>query len=220
MSVFDKFLNEAWPYRFAGTLHVRQIQGGIPTDDKTIEGWLRSKVDDTDDIIQQLIAEAMVDRGLTADEAIEEVARNRNLNGFKRDAHGLYIEGRQLKAAIKEAASVAVAVKKLPAKWGQTNKGIKAFVAEHISVVEDRLYLGVHTASGVTQRFVHTWRGTGIQYEEYVEDAKIDFTVASDHDFSDKEWAMLWLTGQEQGIGASRSQGYGRYEVVKWERIS
>lgn len=29
---------------------------------------------------------------------------------------------------------------------------------------------------------------------------------------------MLWLTGQQQGIGASRSQGFGRYEVVAWSK--
>ena len=48
----------------------------------------------------------------------------------------------------------------------------------------------------------------------------IDFTVISDHDFSDKEWAHIWLCGQMQGIGASRSQSFGRYEVTKWERVS
>ncbi len=68
------------------------------------------------------------------------------------------------------------------------------------------------------QRFVSTFRGTGIQYEEYVEDAKINFTIASDYDFSEEEWAMLWLTGQEQGIGASRSQGFGRYKVIGWDK--
>jgi hypothetical protein len=31
---------------------------------------------------------------------------------------------------------------------------------------------------------------------------------------------MLWLTGEQQGVGASRSQGFGRYEVIKWEAAS
>ena len=41
----------------------------------------------------------------------------------------------------------------------------------------------------------------------------------SDRDFAAEEWALLWLTGEQQGIGATRSQGYGRYEVTRWERI-
>lgn len=71
----------------------------------------------------------------------------------------------------------------------------------------------------ISQRFVHTWRGSGIQMEEYVTDAKLAFTVTTDHDFSTEEWALLWLTGEQQGIGATRSQGYGRYEVTRWERL-
>ena len=166
-----------------------------------------------------MVAETMVERGITADEAVPMVNAQKNLNGFKRDEHGLYIEGRQLKAALKEAASVAVAAGKLNSRgWGKTNKGLLSYLAEHVFVVEDRLHLGVSEASGIAQRFVHTFRGTGIQYEEYIDDAKVDFTVMADHDFTDAEWATIWLCGEQQGIGASRSQGYGRYEVTRWER--
>ena len=124
-----------------------------------------------------------------------------------------------MKAALKEAASCAVAAGKLTARgWGKTNKGLLSYLSEHVFVVEDRLYLGVTEPTGINQRFVHTFRGSGIQYEEYVEDAQLDFTVIADHDFSEKEWAAIWTSGEQQGIGASRSQGYGRYEVTRWDR--
>jgi len=222
MSVFEKYRNNAYPYRFSGTLHVGTIAGGTPTDPKVAEGWLKTKLGvDSDRLIQEMVAETMVERGVTADEAVPLVNAQKNLNGFKRDEHGLYIEGRQLKAALKEACSVAVAAGKLTGRgWGKTNKGLLNYLAEHVFVVEDRLYLGVSEATGVAQRFVHTFRGTGIQYEEYVDDAKIDFTVMADHDFTDQEWATIWLCGEQQGIGASRSQGFGRYEVVRWERAA
>lgn len=100
--------------------------------------------------------------------------------------------------------------------WGKTNKGLLGFIAEHVCVVEDRLHLGVTEPTGITQRFVHTFRGSGIQYEEYVADAVIDFTVLADWDFADEQWAMIWLTGEQQGIGATRSQGFGRYTVTHW----
>jgi hypothetical protein len=45
----------------------------------------------------------------------------------------------------------------------------------------------------------------------------LDFTIATDWDFSQEEWATIWLTGEKQGIGATRSQGYGEYVVTKWE---
>jgi hypothetical protein len=71
----------------------------------------------------------------------------------------------------------------------------------------------------VNQSFVHTFRGSGIQLTEIVEDAEISFTVEADHEFSEKDWAMLWLTAGRQGIGAGRSQGNGRFVVTDWEPI-
>jgi hypothetical protein len=218
-STFAKFTAEAYPIRYRGQLLVHVIAGGTPTSEKVAEAWLRTKLAPSDDLIREAVAQTMVERGVTAEEAAKVVSDEKHLNGFKRDENGLYIEGRQLKAAIKEAASVAVAAGKIDARgWGKTNKGLLSYIAEHVFVVEDRLHLGVTEPTGIMQRFVHTWRGTGIQYEEYVENAKLSFTVITDHDFTDKQWAMLWLTGEQQGIGASRSQGFGRYEVTEWTK--
>lgn len=214
-SVFADLKASAYPYRYEGTLLVGTIAGGIPTDPKVAEGWLRTKIADKDDLIRQMVAETMVERGVTADEAAAIVDTSKHLNGFKRDDNGLYIEGRQLKAAIKEAANVRWPKE----RWGPSRKGTLSFFAEHVFVVDDRLPLGVTEPTGIVQRFVHTWRGTGIQYEEYVENAKVDFTLITDFEFTKEQWAMLWLTGEQQGIGATRSQGFGRYEVVRWERV-
>lgn len=234
MAVFEKYYDDIYPHKFSGQLVVSTIAGGIPSDPNVAEGWLKSKLGaDRDDQLRELVAEAMIARGITAEQAAEEVSRNKHLNGFKRDQGiGMYVEGRQLKAALKEAASVAAASGNLDSRgWGKTNKGIQSYVAEHVFVVEDVLYLGLdpkdgsevqelhQEPTGISQRFVHTYRGSGIQYEEYVKDAAIDFTVISDHDFSDKQWATIWTTGQQQGLGASRSQGYGRYEVTRWDRL-
>ena len=221
-SIFASYTNKAWPHRFHGTIRVTNLAGGVPTDPKVAEGWLKTKLAAKDDLIREAVAQTMVERGVTADEAAKLVDTNKHLNGFKRDDQGLYIEGRQLKAAIKEAAAVARSVDKLKSRWGSTNKGVQGFVAEHIMVVEDRLHLGVDAPSTVIQSFPKNPRTgqTGIQYTEVIETAEFSFTVISDYEFTAEEWAMLWLTGEQQGVGASRSQGYGRYEVIKWDRES
>lgn len=224
-SVFARYEKQHFPHKFHGTLLVHCIAGGTPTDPKVAEGWLKTKLAPQDDLIRDMVAEVMVDRGVTADEAADIVAEHKHLNGFKRDSEGLYIEGRQLKAALKEAACVAANAGNIPVKgWGNVTdknytKGIKAWFPEHVFVVEDKLHLGVNEPTGITQRFVHTHRGNGIQYEEYVEDAKINFTVETDHSFAAKEWAAIWLTGERNGIGASRSQGFGTYKVIEWQQI-
>lgn len=223
MPAFDSFRAQAFPYKFRLVLAVPTIAGGTPTDQKVAEGWLRTKLTgaDNDEVLREAVSKVMAERGVSNEEATKLVVENKHLNGFKRDSERggeLYVEGRQLKAAIKEAANVAAAADKIPSrKYGTTNKGLLGFVAEHIFVLEERLYLGVTEPSGVAQKFVHTWRGTGIQYEEYVSDAKVTATVVTDWEFDEKFWAMLWLTGEQQGLGASRSQGFGRYTVEEWE---
>lgn len=219
-SAFAEFADQAWPITFMGQLHVRTIVGGTPSDPHVAEGFLKAKLADKDDLFREQVATIMAERGVSADEALKEADQLKHLNGFKRDENGLYIEGRQLKAALKEAASVAVASGKLNGKsWGATRKSLLGYLAEHVCVVEDRLYLGVLEATGVNQKFVHTFRGSGIQYEEYVENAMIEFTIRTDHPFTREQWAMIWLTGEQQGIGASRSQGFGRYTVTRWEQV-
>ena len=221
-SAFAAHTNTAWPHRYAATITVTNLAGGVPSDPNVAKGWLGTKLADKDDLIRDLVAQTMVERGITADEAAEEVDKLKHLNGFKRNEHGLYIEGRQLKAAIKEAAGVARATDKLKMKWGTTNKGVLGFVAEHIMVVEDTLQLDVTQPSRVLQSFPKNPRTgqTGIQYTEVIDSTSFDCTIIADYKFSDQEWAMLWLTGEQQGIGASRSQGFGRYEVTRWEQAA
>lgn len=232
-NVFAQYTDKAWPFKYKGTLKfVNQVRGGTPTDPKVAEGWIRSKVEATDDIIAEMVAEALKARGVdpaaATDEdkkkAAEDVKFAKHLNGFKKDENGLYLDGRQLKAALKEAVSVSISSNKLKAGgWGATRKGLKSFLAEHIMVVEDKLHLyrgevPVTEPDGIDQKFIHTWQGSGISYEEYVVGASLDFTVISDWDFSDEEYGILFLTGGEQGLGASRSQGYGRYIITSWAR--
>jgi len=225
-SVFQKYAVRAYPYRFAGELQIARLVGGVPSDENIIAGWVKTKLALKDDLIRQAVAEVMAERGISAEDAATVVAETLTLNGFKRDPdHGLYIEGRQLKAALKAAAVIAMSVDKIPRRWGQTKKGVEAFVAEHIGVIEDRLYIANGTKpckepTGVQRRFVHTFRGSAIQDEEYVENATVQFTVECDHEFSEEEWAMIWLTAERQGIGASKSQGYGRFVITRWEPVN
>jgi hypothetical protein len=228
MSAFDSFRKDAYPFQYKGRLSVAHLVGGVPSDPKVAEGWIRTKMGVTAEVeLQKFVAQTVLERGVSTEEAVQIANTMKNLNGFKRGEQAsdhpgeLFIEGRQLKAALKEAISVAIAANKLTARgWGKTNKGLLGFAAEHIFVVEERLYLGVAEPSEIQQRFVHTWKGAGIQYEELVHDAVVNFTVIADYEFSEKEWAQIWLTGEHQGLGATRSMGYGVYRVEEWEQIT
>jgi len=240
MGIFEKFESDAWPYWYAGELEVGILAGGIPMDPNVVESWIRTKLRDirSETEIQQTIATTMAELGLSEEEAVKEASvKMVGMNGFKRDEAQtqLIIEGRQLKAALKEAVMVAVNAGKLAtSKWGNPDnaaykKQIKGWFPEHFFVVQEYLPLfhrgddgnlvPVTVHDGVTQKFVHTHRGDSISYEQFVKNAVVPFTVKSDYLMTEKDWAMIWLTGEMQGLGASRSQEYGRYVMTKWEQV-
>jgi hypothetical protein len=225
-SFFAQYEPLAFPFQYQATIVVGTIAGGIPSNPNVAESWLKTKIGDRDEQLRQAVAETMVERGITAEAAAEEVNQLQHLNGFKRTERGiLYLEGRCMKACLKEAVNVAANEGKITSKgWGNPDnknylKGIKAWFPEHVFVVDDKLLMGVTEPTDIVQRFVHTPRGTGIQYEEYVDDAKMEFVVETDHEFTEEQWAMIWLTAERQGIGASRSQGFGRFTITEWNRI-
>lgn len=229
--VFSKYDNASFPFRFDAELELPTLVGGVPSDPKVAEGWLRSKLQETDDRIREMVANVMAEREVDPETALTIVNEMKNLNGFKRSPAGvLFIEGRQVKAAMKEAVSCAASAGKINMTgWGATRKWIKGFFPEHVFVVEETVEIkqrdphsgelvGVKNPTSVNQQFVHTHRGSSIQYQEYVRDAVVQFTVISDWPFTTKDWAMLWTSGEKQGLGASRSQGYGAYSVTKWSQ--
>lgn len=218
---FDAYADKAWPYRYHVELLISDLHGGVPRNPDVVRSWLIAKAGYTDEAqlaaeVARIFAEDPTRADADVANAAITTAADRQVNGFKRDADGLYIEGRQLKACLKEGASVARAVNKLPAKFGATNKGVLSFIAEHVVVPEDRLHLGRQEHDDLHTRFVATWRGTGITVEEVVHDVKISATVLSDYLFTAEQWAMIWLTAERQGLGASRSQGFGVFTVTDW----
>lgn len=227
MGVFEKYESRQYPYRYQAKLAVKSIAGGCPADPKVAEGHIKRKIAASDDLIRAEVAEMMVERGLPADEAAETIAGLKGLVVFRTDPEfGLWIPGANLKACLKEAASIAAAAGRLKKSgWGKTshNKGILSWLAEHVFVVEDRLYLGVTEPTEVAQSFIHKTTPKGpvsaIQYTEVVRDCEITCTVETDQDFSEEEWAAIWLTAEHNGLGAARKMGYGLFEVVEWSRV-
>jgi len=273
VSPFEKFKDQAWPFWYKGEVLVERICGGVPSQEKTAEAWIRTKLRDTrsESEIRALVettkeeirethkaagrkttAElALEDEEETAiltdeeatDLAVTKVASDMaGFNMFKRSQDGiLYIEGRQLKAAMKEAVAVAANAGLLPTKgWGNPDnaaykKQLKGWFPEHVFVTDHTLplYAAVELGGGsyeigntitepsrVIQKFVHTHRGDAIGYEETLDKAMIRFTAKTNVELTEENWAMIWLTGEDQGLGASRSQGYGTYQMTAWEQMT
>jgi hypothetical protein len=132
----------------------------------------------------------------------------------------LYIESRQVKAMLKESTNVVFAGE----RWGVTRKGAKAFVAERVFVQPDKLWLGVQEPSGVELMVAHLTGPKGprsaIGYHEYVQGAVLCCEILALRDcLRPEQWRDIWLHAQENGLGAKRSQGFGRVDLEQWERL-
>jgi hypothetical protein len=207
-----------------------KLLGGIPKSPEIIEGWLRSRAGiDKDEEIRQAMLRTLVELGAEVTpemtyeqlaEASKSLAAIKSTNGFKKNSQGLYLEDRQIKAALKEAVNILYAGE----RWGKTKKGPRNFTAERVFVSPSEISLGKQEPDGIELMLVHaqTPRGpmSSLSYHEFVERAVLSFDVQVVHDEIEAEnWPEIWLLCQENGIGACRSQSYGRFNVTKWESI-
>lgn len=225
---------------YTATLKFREkILGGTPKNPKVIEGWLRAKTGVSDDVeIRQMMMRTLKELGADVNEdmsydelveASEALASVKQTNGFKVNDEGLYVEDRAIKACLKEA--VAILYPWGPdGKWGETKKGAKSYFVETVFVGPRQVSLGMKEPSGVEMMMVHAKGPQGpthsLNYAEYVLEPELTFEVQVLKDSIGKkgkthngDWPEIWTLAQELGLGAGRSQGFGRFDVVKWDKL-
>lgn len=230
MGIFDTEVELFTDYRVRIQMRDR-IMGGIPKNPAIIEGWLRSKagIDQAEEVRQAMLrtllelgAEIRPDMSFEElEDASKHLASAKSTNGFKVDSDGLYVEQRQIKAMLKESTNILFAGE----RWGITRKGPKSFVAERVFIVPDHIALGVKEPTNIELFIGHTsgpaGRQSNLTYHEYVERPELTFTLRVAEDAIKREqWALLWVHAQENGLGALRSQGFGRFDVVAWDRAA
>jgi hypothetical protein len=216
---------------YGARLAVRdKLIGGVPKEPKLIEGWLRNKagLDDENELrlaMLRTLAEVGPDshdgdqdEGLSQSAAA--VVSQKRTTGFKTSSDGLYVESRQVKAMLKESTNIVFSGE----RWGPTKKSAKSFFAERVFVEPDKLMLGVREPSGVETVVGHLSGPAGprstLSNYEYVHEAVIECRIRVLRDcITPEQWCDIWRHAQENGFGTLRSQGYGRFDVVQWERL-
>jgi hypothetical protein len=199
-----------------------KVCGGTPRNKELLEGWIKATTGHNDATTQQQVAEAT--DAMKFQETVEK-----SWNGFRGDETGLYIEARCVKALFKEAATMLrVTTQKIGSKQlFQHGFEIKAVEA---SAHPERIYLGTREPSGVLEGPIHvdTPQGprTAIKRVDYVERPVLRFNVwvlataaAEGRHVGEDEIVKMLTFGQENGIGADRSQGHGKFDVVGFEKI-
>ena len=188
------------------------------------------------DLLAVWLAKNLADH-MTAEEIAEQVehtyaevyrdAEAEATTTFKSDDVGLYIEGRQCKAMIKEAGKrlgLGKAVK------GQ-RPSLRQDLHEACHVDEDAIYLVrdgavLRDVDGYEVRPVQVMTAMGprtaIKKSAFVERAEVTFTVRILDRVMLKAVHLkeILAHAQDQALGADRSQGFGKFEVIEFEAIS
>lgn len=240
--IFGKPATGMWTYYAVDLTFKHLVVGGIPSDRSVIEGWIRSRMELNDAAITELVEKTAQERGvLTPDEAVDIVLDSElapSVNGFKRNDNGeLCLEGRTIKAALKEwsnsaypgtsfpgKSKIAAQVNKRGEESSPLRKGLMRYLAETVIVEERLIGLGVKEPSWVEERIKHVATPQGprssINRVEVVETPSISFTVRVRDDFLPQDaWARIWSSGEAIGLGADRGRSDGQFELTRWEKI-
>ena len=216
------------------------VVGGVPSDRSVIEKWIRARVDDGDQAVAELIDKTVRERGvIQTQDAVNAVLDSElapSINGFKRtEAGALALEGRQVKAALKEWGNSAFPGTKFPGKPADIRKGFMRFASETIMVPEVLIpltYLDPETGevenvtepTEVEERVKHVMTPQGprssINRVEVVARPTIQchFDVRDDF-FPQEAWARVWQVGEAIGLGADRGRSDGKFTLEAWDKV-
>lgn len=243
VSVFEKDEAKVFTTYDVELTFTDKLLGGIPKDTKMISSWLKAHAGvESEEILRRRLIDTVRDLGHdpadlegisdwdALEAAVESIAGETKTQGFKQNGSGLYIEDRGIKAMLKESASIVIPStqffskdtgKPLATQDTKKGKGLRSLIAEWVYVTPREVLLDRDVPDEIEMRTIHSPRGSSLGYFEAVVRPILRFKVKVLHDLiQPKTWAELWIHAQSNGLGASRSQGYGIFKVTKWETAS
>lgn len=205
--------------------------------DIAIQGQFGASIPKTPDEIRAMLEHRMPTNkpndAISIDELTEQVAEEVKSPGddepapfgwagFKSDDKGLYAEGRTIRGHLKDCAQqVALWYDgKAPHKKAgfPEIKNFRAKFVNRIYIKETKLHLGKEKPDGMETRYIQVMTRQGprstIKYVDYVTDVQFSFTISLMNDgvIGLDEIKTVLRYGARHGMGAERSQDWGRYK--------
>lgn len=219
-----------WQVWRVGLMVEGQFGSSIPRGEKEIRAMLEhrmpaKKPEDgmpLDGLVAQVVSEVAV-----ADEDDGEFVPG--WITFKRDEKGLYAEGRTIRGHLKDCAlQVAKLFDGTKAHKDKGYPEIKNFRSKFVNriyVADQKIHLSKEEPDGYEERFIQVMTPQGprssIKYVDYVIDPLLEFSVKilDDGVITVKQLSTVLEYGAVHGMGAERSQGWGRYEVLSLDQV-
>ncbi len=205
--------------RYRVRLHIDHLVGGIPRDPTIIASWLAGRGVKTN---VEAVAKAEAEDIMAAQE--------RSWKGFKQDSVGVYIEDRNIKGLLKQAARALEMSKKKVDKEHVYIPAVLKKVSDNLLVEPRKIYptrnlKKFQSPDGSEERAVHamTAQGprTGLKRSDYLDDVELEFFLSPSHaDLTQRvlhslvEYASFYL-----GIGSDVSQGDGKFQLVAFDKL-
>ncbi len=211
------------------TIAIREkLCGGKPANDELLADHIRRTTGHDDELTKRQIAEATAKLpSLEGLEEIEEQKLEKSSTRFLSDERGLYIETFQLKAMFRQSASMLGIYKKKRGSKNMCAEGAEIKGPDH----ESRVYLGKTAPDGTDESVVHamTPKGpiSGIKRVDYVSDVRLSFEIwvlktaaAETRHIGESDIVEILTFAQENGLGADRSRGFGKFDVIEFAKAS
>lgn len=216
------------------------------TDNKLLGGWPKNPIEElallkarfNQGLIReetyQAALDAVQEQSSDDPEAETESAKLRAWTGFRTDEKGIYIGSRQVKAAMRESASVLGLIANTRGSKQIVQHAFFAYGTEQRDCVrmyrepygtQDRTL--VMQPDGYEQLVAHVIGPQGprstIKFHDFVEDVYFECRLlVSDYKGRvkmDRYIAPLLVHMQKNGLGCSRSQGYGRLQLIDCDQV-
>lgn len=204
----------------------RRVVGALPKHPSVIDAWVLSRAKKSGKTEEEAKAVAeKIKEEVQADAEVEK-----SWVCFKSDSMGIYLEDRNFKAMLREAANT------LESFRGTGSVARRQTFQHGLFIKPDRIYFmrdgkPIKEPDGYQERTIHVMTAMGprdtLKREDYIDppasaEFEIWVVVPMNRKTAVIDEALIaeWLElGQEIGIGGSRSQGFGKFKVVKFERI-
>ncbi len=226
-----RFANDEMYEKYAVTIAFRdRVCGGTPKSDDLIASWIKAKTGHDDALTEEQFAEALATSPQAADYAVAKETE-KGWTGFPQDPDGLFLWSRQIKAMFRESATMLrVTTTKIGSKQiFQHGFEVKGRIAE------DRVHfltVGGNTVKkpdGFMEGPIHVQTPQGprsaLKRVDYLHKPGIMFDVwvlktaaAEKRHVGEDDLIRMLTFAQENGLGSSRSQGYGKCDVIGFER--